>query len=282
MKDLPGRLVLLGHPVGHALSPVFQNAALREAGIGLEYEAMDVPPESLAGVLGQAKAGRWSGNVTVPHKEAVWAACSQVTEVAARAEAVNAFRASPAGIEGHNTDVEGVSAAVGSLLGRPPADLTFGVIGAGGASAAVLTAIERWPGCTAIVANRGHARLERLVARFSSVARAGDVDEITSRARFVINATSLGLRDADELPIDPARLRSDVPVLDLVYARDETRLVREARARGLRAGDGLGMLVAQGAAAFAWWFGRPPDTGLMWRAARNYIGPDAHGRSPMR
>lgn len=281
MTDLPGRLVLLGHPVSHSLSPVFQNAALRQAGIDLEYELVDVPPDSLAGILQKAKAGRWAGNVTVPHKEAVWAACTSVTDVAARAEAVNAFRASPSGIVGHNTDVEGVSGAVTSLLAGPPAGLTFGVIGAGGAAAAVLTAIERWPGCTAIVANRGAGRLERLVERFSSVARAGDVGEIVKRARFVINATALGLREDDELPIDPAHLRTDVPLLDLVYARNETRLVREARSRGVRASDGVAMLVGQGAAAFAWWFDRRPDTDLMWRTARDSLSPTASGRSPM-
>lgn len=281
MTDLPGRLVLLGHPVSHSLSPVFQNAALRDAGIALEYEAIDVPPGALAGVLEEAKAGRWAGNVTVPHKEAVWAACTHVTDVAARAEAINAFRASPSGIEGHNTDVEGVSGAIRSLLARPPADMTFGVIGAGGAAAAVLAAIERWPGCTAIVANRGQERLNRLVERFSSVARAGDVDEIVKRSTFVINATSLGLREGDDLPVDPARLRPDVPLLDLVYTRNETRLVREARASGIRASDGLAMLVVQGAAAFTWWFGRSPDTGLMWRAARESLDPAAYGRSRM-
>ena len=282
MNGLPGRLVLLGHPVSHSLSPVFQNAALRQAGIDLEYELVDVPPESLAATLDQAKAGHWAGNVTVPHKESVRAACTRVTAVAARAGAVNAFRASPSGILGHNTDVEGVAAAVRSQLTALPVDVEFGVIGAGGAAAAVLTAIEGWPRCTAIVANRDAARAQRLVERFSSFARAGDVDEIARRAKFVINATSLGLNEDDALPVDPARLRTDVRLLDLVYARSETRLVREAKALGIRASDGLGMLVGQGAAAFEFWFGRAPDTDVMWRATHSSLDPAASTRSRTR
>ena len=75
MSRLPGRLVLLGHPVSHSLSPRFQNAALRAAGIPLRYEALDVAPEALSGTLAELAEQRASGNVTIPHKEAVAALC---------------------------------------------------------------------------------------------------------------------------------------------------------------------------------------------------------------
>ena len=267
MNALPGRLVLLGHPVSHSLSPAFQNAALGAAAIDIRYEALNVPTDSLSAILDQARAERWAGNVTVPHKEAVYSACSTLTPVAERARAVNTFLASPSGIHGHNTDVEGVSDAVRNLLGRDPTGLRIGVIGAGGAAAAVLTAAETWKDCTALVANRSRPRLDKLVAEFRSVARASDVDEIASRADLVINATSLGLRPDDPLPIDPRTVSTGAAVLDLVYARGTTRLVQEARARGLRSADGLRMLVAQGAAAFEWWFGLAPDRELMWQTA---------------
>jgi shikimate dehydrogenase len=267
MNALPGRLVLLGHPVSHSLSPVFQNAALAAAGISLRYEPLNVPADSLAAVLTDARAHRWAGNVTVPHKGAVYAACATLTPVAARARAVNAFQANPDGLHGHNTDVEGIRAAVRHLLGRDPTDSSIGVIGAGGAAAAVLTAVETWAGCKALVTNRSRSRLDKLVAEFRSIARASDVDEIAGQADIVINATSLGLQPNDPLPIDPRTVRNDAAVLDLVYSRGTTRLVREARARGLRSADGLRMLVAQGAAAFEWWFGLTPDRELMWQTA---------------
>jgi shikimate dehydrogenase len=268
MTPRPDRLVLLGHPVAHSLSPVFQNAALAAAGIPVRYEAIDVPPQFMHTTLDDAKHERWAGNVTVPHKETVFARCRELTPVARRVGAVNTFRASPEGIVGHNTDVHGVSVAVRDLLGADPVNLEIGIIGAGGSAAAVLAAVETWKGCRAIVANRGKERLRALVERFSSVAREGDTTEISSHADVVVNATSLGMRDADDLPIAIGPLARRTAVLDLVYSPNETRLVRAARARGLRAADGLRMLVGQGAAAFEWWFDVAPDTEVMWRSLR--------------
>jgi shikimate dehydrogenase len=266
MSDLPGRLVLLGHPVSHSLSPVFQNAALTEARIDVRYEALDTPARLLHVTLDDAKAGRWAGNVTVPHKEAVFARCKQVTPIARRVGAVNTFRAGPDGIVGHNTDVVGFTVAVRSLLERDPTGAIFGIVGAGGSAAAVLAAIESLPGCRALVFNRSRDRRDALVERFSSIARGSDADELAATADVLVNATSLGIVDTDELPIDPALLKPDAAVLDLVYSANKTRLVREATARGLRADDGLAMLVEQGAAAFEWWFGVAPNRDVMWRS----------------
>src|SRR5690606_7167812 len=88
---LPGRLVLLGHPVAHSLSPRFQNAALTAAGIPLVYEAIDVAPELLDETLRVLVASQAAGNVTIPHKEAVYALCTRRTPVADRVGAVNTF-----------------------------------------------------------------------------------------------------------------------------------------------------------------------------------------------
>ena len=278
MTPLPGRLVLLGHPVSHSLSPTFQNAALAAAGIDLRYEALETPQGLLHVTLDEAKRERWAGNVTVPHKEAVFARCSETTAVAQLVGAVNTFRASASGITGHNTDVEGFRTAIRELLGREPAREVFGIVGAGGSAAAAVAAIAGWPGCSALVVNRSTERRDALVARFSSVARGSDAAEIAGTADVVVNATSLGLRGGDELPIDVAMLRRDAAVLDLLYSPDETRLVREARARGHRATDGLSMLVAQGAAAFEWWLGVGPDRDVMWRSLGRAPSPDSARR----
>jgi shikimate dehydrogenase len=278
MNSLPGRLVLLGHPVSHSLSPIFQNAALDAAGIAVRYEAVDTPTGLLHVTLDEAKAEAWMGNVTVPHKETVFARCIEVSPIGKRVGAVNAFRASRDGIVGHNTDVEGFREAIEQLIGRRPENLTFGVVGAGGSAAAVLAAIEMWPGCRALLANRSHDRLQALAERFSSVARPSDVDEIAGNANVVVNATALGLRTDDELPIDVQALANDTAVLDLVYSAHGTRLVREAEARGLRAADGLSMLVSQGAAAFEWWFGVAPNRDVMWRSLGR--APSAGSASP--
>lgn len=282
---LPGRLVLLGHPVAHSLSPAFQNAALRHAGIALEYEALDVPPAAFGDVLRGLVAQRAAGNVTVPHKKAAAAACDRLDPVAARAGAVNTFRVDADGaLVGDNTDVGGVEALARHVLGRAPANLRVALLGAGGSAAAVLCAAERWPGCYVAVHARTAERARALCARFDGVAHvARTLDDAVRDADLVVNATPVGLH-GDDVPVDPLALRRGAAVMDLVYRRDalaevkpgaspvlrraETPWVRRARLRGLRATDGLPMLVEQGALAFERWFGIVPDRGVMWAAVR--------------
>jgi shikimate dehydrogenase len=271
VSDIPGRLVLLGHPVAHSLSPVFQNAALSDARIHVRYEALDIPPSRLSQALDELVKTNAAGNATIPHKLAVARACGRLTTEAERIGAVNTFAVRDGTLVGHNTDVAGFDRAARELLGQSPAGLTVGVFGAGGAAAAVLAAVEAWGGCTAVVINRNRARASALCERFRSTARVGDAEEIANHADIVVNATSLGMHSDEPGPIDPAHLRRATAVLDLVYTPNETAFVRAARSRGIRATDGLSMLLAQGAESFAWWFGRRPNVEVMWRAV---------GRSP--
>jgi shikimate dehydrogenase len=115
---LPGRLVLLGHPVSHSLSPRFQNAALRAADIPLVYEALDVAPDALATTLTDLGRQNASGNVTIPHKEAVAALCVRRSALADRCGAVNTFWHDEGALVGDNTDVGGVDAIAQALLGE--------------------------------------------------------------------------------------------------------------------------------------------------------------------
>lgn len=265
MNRLPGRLVLLGHPVSHSLSPTFQNAALQAASIALTYEALDVLPEALSIVLDSLRGARAAGNVTIPHKGAVAARCKRVSAVAARAGAVNTFWVENGALVGENTDVPAFDIVARRLLERAPANLSVGVLGAGGAAAGVLTALEQWSGAHVLLwsrsANRGHA----LAARFGSFTQWIDDASAIGACDLVVNATPQGL-GTDDLPMDPAALSARTAVFDLVYAKGETAWVRACRARGHRAVDGLPMLVEQGALAFEHWFGRAPDRDVMWKA----------------
>jgi shikimate dehydrogenase len=262
----PRRLVLLGHPVAHSLSPLFQNAALRSAGIPLEYTAVDVPPERLDGALEALAREGAAGNVTVPHKERAAARCSRLTPLAARVGAVNTFWSEDGALVGDNTDVGGFDAAAIRLLGARPRRARIALFGAGGGAAAVLAAAESWPDATAVVHGRSAPRAASLAARFPRLARAsGSIDEMLEGATLVVNATPVGLLgDAHPLPV--AALPRGAAVMDLAYRRGETPWVHAARARGHRACDGLEMLVEQGALAFERWFGIEPDRAAM-RAA---------------
>jgi shikimate dehydrogenase len=264
--ERPTRLVLLGHPVGASLSPVFQNAALEAAGIPLRYETVDVEAPDFATTLASLLHQRAWGNVTVPHKERMRASCDHVTALANRVGAVNTFWLnSDNRLVGDNTDVGGFTTAIVKLLGESPRDVTVGVFGAGGAAAAVLAALESLPGCRAYVFNRTTERARELCARFSSVAQPVDDVGSIAGAQVVVNATSIGLRD-DSYPLDPELIPIDTPVLDLVYRRGETAWVRALRTRGHRTADGLTMLIEQGALAFERWFGIEPDRAAMWEA----------------
>lgn len=267
MIKRPRRLVLLGRSLGHSLSPRFQNAALHAAQVPVVYETLDIAASALDDTLEQLAREDAAGNVTIPYKEKVFERCDRVSAAARHAGAVNTFWFERGELVGDNTDVGGFEAATRELVGSEPHNAIVGVLGAGGAAAAVLTAVETWNGCTALVHNRTAQRAAALCARFSTVAQPADVVSLTERADLVVNATSVGLRD-DALPVDPALLRPETAVLDLVYRVEETALVRASRARGLRAADGLVMLVEQGALAFERWFGFPPDRDAMWASLR--------------
>lgn len=264
--SIPGRLVLLGHPVRHSLSPRFQNAALLAAGIPLAYEALNVPPHSLANVLEQLRAGRGAGNVTIPHKAAVAAACTRRSETATRTNAVNTFWCDGGKLVGENTDVAGFRALAISVLGTEPSNVKVGMIGAGGGAAAVCAVVEKWPGARIAVHSRTRDRAERLAAGFPGLVHVASTTTDSVRdAEIVINATPIGLH-GDEQPVPLRDIRRDAAVMDLAYRSGLTPWVLAAREAGHRAADGLEMLIAQGAEAFTCWFGRAPDTNVM-RAA---------------
>ncbi|MBX3172776.1 MAG: shikimate dehydrogenase [Gemmatimonadaceae bacterium] len=271
------RLVVIGHPVAHSLSPVFQAAALQAAGIDATYEAVDVAPADLPAMIARIRAERLLGNVTVPHKEAFHSHCDIIWDVAKRVGAVNCFWCDSAGqLHGENTDVGGFDAAARRVLAHLPAhalDLlpsptgqTVALLGAGGAAAAVCEAVSAWPGARVRIHARTAARAKKLAARYAATAEVvPSVEDAVRGATLVVNATPVGLHD-DALPVVPEALENGAAVLDLVYRRQRTPWVQACRSRGLRAHDGLGMLLEQGALSFERWFGLVPDREAMWES----------------
>lgn len=270
----PARLLLLGHPVSHSLSPRIQNAALEAAGIQGRYEAMDIEPEAFESTVGRLRQPHVGGNVTVPFKERMRDACDELSPLARRVGAVNTWWVDAEGcLFGDNTDVPGFDAAVRELLGRnhPPRDLSVGVLGAGGAAAAVLAAAESWAGCVVHVYNRTPERARILCERFGPSVQPADDVGVIAGADLVVNATSVGLAN-DNFPIEVELLAPGAAVLDLVYRRGGTAFIRHLHDQGRRAADGLTMLVEQAAFAFERWFGVTPDRSAMWQAAQGEPG----------
>lgn len=268
MSEQPGRLVLLGHPLRHSLSPLFQNAALRSARIPLKYEALEVAPDDLEATVDLLITQRAAGNVTIPHKIAVCELTELRTGVAQRVGAVNTFWVEQGKLAGDNTDVAGFTALVQDALGSIAQRARVTLLGAGGAAAAVLAAVESWPGVHVRVWSRSEERRTTLATRFAAVAEAAPtLEDAMADATLVVNATPVGMND-DAHPVPVAMLPRRSTVIDLVYRRGGTSWVNAARGRGHIAADGKVMLLAQGAASFERWFGIRPDLHAMRDAIR--------------
>jgi shikimate dehydrogenase len=267
------RLVLIGHPVSQSLSPLMHNAALEEKGSSIKYEAIDVTPENLEATLAELSHTRSGGNFTIPHKKTAVRSMRVISDVAHSVGAVNTFWSDGYGaIDGDNTDVAGFNEAVRELMGQTPSGIRVAVVGAGGAAAAALTAIDQWDNVTASVHARDLARAMSMRMRHSAVVRVCSMrDPCLSDADLVVNATPIGM-GADDIPVDISHLRRDAVVFDMVYGREETKFVREARAEGHQAADGLRMLLHQGIAAFTLWFGETPSPDVMWTALKGATG----------
>lgn len=266
------RVGLIGFPVQHSLSPVFQQAAFDALGLDIRYELWPTPPAEMASrVDGLRAADILGANVTVPHKERAFDLVDQVSDLARRAGAVNTIVKAGEQLHGENTDVAGFLAPLQSRRLRL-AEMRVVVLGAGGAARAVVVALQA-AGCPAIVvANRTTRRAQELIDAFDgSVVACGLDDDLTRHLRqsnMLVNATSIGW-EGDHLPLEEAAL-DVLPRAALVYdlTYRETALLRLARRMGHETLDGLEMLVAQGAESFRRWTGQEPPIDLMLDAAR--------------
>jgi shikimate dehydrogenase len=260
-------LVLLGHPVAQSRSPRIQNAALRAAGIPLEYNLLDVTPADLRATVRALRSEGAAGNVTIPHKQAMFALCDHRTNVAERAGAVNTFWCQDGQLIGDNTDVAGFDFAARDLFESVQADLPrrVALIGAGGAAAAVAAAIGEWEGTELVVWSRNPAQASAFAQRFGKSRAELDLVCAMKGADLVVNATPLGMLD-DSLPVPVSDLPRKCAVLDLVCRNGETAWVRGARDAGHAASDGLPMLIEQAARSFRRWVNVEPNREVMWGA----------------
>lgn len=254
---------VIGDPVAHSKSPLIHDFWLAKLGIAAEYRKTRVRPDQLAAYLAARRGDPgWRGcNVTVPHKEAVLPLIETLDPSAGRVGAVNTIVAGAGErLIGHNTDVDGILAALPAALMAPGAEVCL--IGAGGAARAALAACKRRGIAKIRISARDRPAAERLRAEFRLEGRVAALDDAHNirTAEVIINATSLGMIGKPAMPqaildhlADP--LLPGVVVFDMVYAPLDTALLVAARSVGSRTVDGLQMLVAQAAAAFALFFG---------------------------
>lgn len=270
MAEAARRAFVCGHPIKHSRSPLIHGHWLEKYGIDGSYEAIDVAPEAFAEfAAGLRRNGFAGGNVTVPHKEAAFAAVAERDAAAEAIGAVNTLWFEDGRFSGGNTDAEGFAA---NLDERAPGWANAGaalVLGAGGAARAVIHALKV-RGCADIrVTNRTVARARELADRFGAGVTAhpdAAAGELARDVGLAVNTTSLGMAGDEGLPLDPAHLPDHAVATDIVYVPLVTPFLAAAQARGLKTVDGLGMLLHQAVPGFERWFGVRPQVTAALRA----------------
>lgn len=279
------RTGIIGHPVAHSLSPVFQAAAFAHCGLDVVYERWDTPAGQLAArVASLREADVLGANVTIPHKEAVLPLLDELGGQSARMGAVNTIVNREGRLFGFNTDGPGFVAALKHEAAFDPAGRRLLLLGAGGAARGIAFALVEAKAAAVAIANRTQARALRLaeevggpggiVSSVPLTASPGDYD-------CIVNCTSVGMHggpDPAGLPCSLEVARPGTLVVDIVYAPEETPFLAEAKRRGLRTLGGLPMLIYQGALAFELWTGVRAPVDVMFAAARNELASRAGGR----
>lgn len=270
MAEMSKRAFVTGHPIKHSRSPKIHGHWLARHGIDGSYEAIDVAPQDFAEFIGTLQAnGFQGGNVTIPHKEAAFALAERRDQAADEIGAVNTLWFEDGVLWGGNTDGHGFAA---NLDDYAPGWANTGpavVLGAGGASRAVIQALKQRGFGDIRIVNRTLARAQELRDRFGAGVSAHGVaatNELLTDAGLLVNTTALGMVGNEGLAADPALLPDHAIVTDLVYVPLETPLLAAARARGLKTVDGLGMLLNQAVPGFEHWFGVRPQVTAELRA----------------
>ncbi len=275
---------VLGHPIGHSLSPVMHNASLRALGRDAIYLAFDVAPDQLMTVLPAMRAMGFAGvNLTVPLKEVAHAGLTDLDDSARLVGAVNtvAFPASGS-MRGYNTDGYGFLTAMQEAFGPSIKDEVIHVIGTGGAGRAVALVAARNGARGISCADVDEARATKVAREIEEAAPGCAVTVVPVAAQatavraadVVIQSTPVGMRPEDPPLLSAAAFRSGQKVFDLIYMFPETAIMREARAAGAATANGLSMLLHQGARAYTIWTGETPDVAAMRTALEKAVyGP---------
>jgi shikimate dehydrogenase len=270
---------IVGHPVKHSLSPKMHSAAYKKLGLDCSYKAYEVTPEKLAAFIEDGKK-RFSGlNVTVPHKVAVIEYLDDVDDGAKLVGAVNTIKFADEKAIGYNTDGVGCAKAL-QEAGITVKGQTVMLLGAGGAARAIAFQLIKEE-ANVVIANRTKKKADELAVDIKEKTgkSIGVVDyapdslkQMLSKVDILINTTTVGMSPRkEESPLPAAFLDTRLVVMDIVYNPLDTRLLRDAKKRGCKTVDGVGMLVHQGAESLRIWLGIEAPTDVMREAVRKEL-----------
>ncbi|MEQ1842626.1 MAG: shikimate dehydrogenase [Verrucomicrobiales bacterium] len=279
-----------GYPVAENPTQAMIEPAFRDLGLDWRYLTLEVKPQDLPAAVAGARAFGFQGfNCTIPHKVAVIELLDELGESAALMGAVNCVVNRGGRFIGENTDGKGFVSSFREL--DNPEGKSLVLLGAGGAARAIGVEMALAGVSKITLANRGEVRGRELEALFAGPLREkirqssgrdlevvyapweGDF-EVPAGSDILVNATSIGLYpDVDaRIPLEMDSVSGNLIVADVIPNPPSTRLVREARQKGCRVIDGLGMLVAQGVIGIEYWTGRTPDRKVMRRGLEDVFG----------
>ena len=268
------RAGVIGWPVAHSLSPVLHGYWLKQYCIDGAYEKIAAAPEDFAVTIQRLREEGFSGvNVTVPHKEAAFALANNNDAVAQSAGATNLLVFNDGGVSVRNTDAYVLMASLKSETGTLDGKTAM-LLGAGGAARGALLSLDQLGAGTIHLLARDRAKAQALAAALTPHTKAkiapgalADWNSVAGDAALIVNSTSAGMGNNAPLGLDLSALSRDAAVCDIVYHPLETALLKDAKARGHRTIDGLGMLMHQAVPSFEAFFGHNPDVTPGLRAA---------------
>ncbi|MFC0473424.1 shikimate dehydrogenase [Halalkalibacter kiskunsagensis] len=271
---------LLGHPIGHSMSPLIHNDAFLNVGIKANYQAFDVEPQMLGNAIKGIKALGIAGcNVTVPHKIAVMNFLDEVDEEAKLIGAVNTIVNQNGKLIGHNTDGRGYVQSLIEETNEEIINKRFLIIGAGGAARGVITALLRHGIEELTITNRTQDKIEPLLELANlfqtpaSRATREEVERNLDGFDVLINTTSVGMSPRiEDSPLSLNNLRAGAIASDLIYNPLKTKFLKEAEERGGTSHTGIGMFVNQAALSFEHWTGIKPDHQRMRKLVLDKLG----------
>jgi shikimate dehydrogenase len=266
------RAFVVGYPIKHSRSPLIHTHWLNKLGIAGSYERIEVAPDCFAAFVGSIKdgtSGFCGGNVTIPHKEAAYGLADQTDALTEELGAANTLWLEGGRLIATNTDGIGFLANLDDRHPNWDRGGSAVVLGAGGASRAVIQALRERGFAEIHVVNRSIERARELADRFGAKVQAhpfAACGELMTGANFFVNTTSLGMdgQPAPELPF--AALADGAVATDIVYVPLKTPFLLQAERAGVPIVDGLGMLLHQAAPGFERWFGKKPVVDAELRA----------------
>jgi shikimate dehydrogenase len=272
---------VLGHPIGHTLSPVMHNASMQELEFDGIYLALDVHPDRLMEVLPSMALMGFAGvNLTVPHKEVAFHGLDKLDDSAKLFGAANNVEFTEDGMIGHNTDGYGFLKALEEAFGKSVKDDSVFVLGCGGAGRATALQAATEGAKSLVLADIDAERVEKLNDEISGLTPNVEVLQALDKAKqielcrecdMVVQASPVGMKKDDPSLLPAEAFREGQRAFDLIYMYPETAFLTTAREAGADIANGLGMLLHQGARAFEIWTGKTPSVSAMRKALENAV-----------